>query len=97
MEFRNTDSLTKENFLKMLKKLDRIVLTLFREEEYSKVTFTEIKARNPIDFWIIDDRYAIFAFSSYAKGMSSTSFYTEERTFITALRYMRDNYHSITV
>jgi hypothetical protein len=97
VEIRNIDNLTKENFLKMLKKLDQAVLTLLREEEYSKVVFTEISARNPIDFWIIDDRCAVFAFSSYAKGMSSTSFYTEERTFITALRYMRDNYHSRTI
>ena len=88
------DGLTKANFLSILRELDQKVLQHFKSAKSPIVNCKEIKARNPIDFWIVDDRYAVFAFSSYAKGMSSSSFYTEDRIFITGLKYMRDNYHS---
>jgi hypothetical protein len=52
----------------------------------------QIDAWTPIDFWIVDGKRAIFAFSNYGMGMSRHGFSTTDQALIRAFQATVDNY-----
>ncbi len=81
----------KEKFFEILSQADEVMLkACFDKENCTK----QIPDAIPIDFWIADERCAIFAFSNYGLGMrqSRYGFITTDQTLIRAFQEMIEYY-----
>jgi hypothetical protein len=83
------DKLKVEDFLTALESVDHEML-----DTYCKgADIEDINALIPFDFWIIDDRRAVFAFSTYSGDASQYGFFTLDEKLISALNDIKDRYH----
>jgi hypothetical protein len=83
------DKLRVEDFLADLESVDQEMLDIYCKG----ADLEDVNALIPFDFWIIDDRKAIFAFSTYSGDASQYGFLTLDEKLISALKDIKDRYH----
>jgi hypothetical protein len=83
------NSLSRNEFFEMLQEADEEMLNRCFQEEFVK----QIDAVSPLDFWVIDEQTAIFAFSNYAMGKSRYGFSTTDQKLISAFQEITKFYH----
>lgn len=83
------DQPEKHKFFEILQRADEAML---RDCFADGDRVEQIDAWTPIDFWLVDSKRAVFAFSNYDLGMSRYGFSTTDPTLISAFQAVVDNY-----
>lgn len=85
---RSINSLKREGFFKLLQQADQLMI----DECFEESGVRDIQNLTPIDFWIVDGKRAIIAFSSYARG-SRHGFSTTDQELISGFLDIPKYYH----
>jgi hypothetical protein len=78
-----------ENFLNNFEEIDQEMLNVFCRG----ADIEEVNADLPFDCWLIDNKKAVFAFSTYAGDESQYGFFTLDEKLISAFAEIKDRYH----
>lgn len=83
------DNLRLDDFLNALERVDQEMLKVYCKG----AGVEEVNALLSFDFWLVDGKKAIFAFSTYAGDASQYGFLTEDEKLISAFADIKERYH----